>query len=200
MKERMAGLVFILALCFLLSVLYGESVAVKKGDGKAKKEQNEELSKRIIVEETGLSWNAVEEIFKQADKYHNLTPELILAVIKKESDFNPRALSPQGAVGLGQIMPSIGSWAAEQLDLEGYSTEKLFDPIINIKITSFYLSKLLEKYAGNYHRALTAYNMGSYGMRDYVSRHGTVVSEYSRQILKAKKRIAREMRAAETIN
>ena len=84
---------------------------------------------------------------------------LLFAVIKAESNFNPDAVSQSGAFGLMQLMPETASWVCEKMG-ESYETSHLTDPEKNIRIGAFYLSYLLSMYHGNEKNALAAYNAG----------------------------------------
>ena len=86
--------------------------------------------------------------------------ELILAVIRQESEFDQMANSYVGAQGLMQLMTYTAKLVAKQSNLP-YSKRKLkSDPFYNIKLGSYYLASLLEQYEGSYPFALSAYNAG----------------------------------------
>ena len=86
--------------------------------------------------------------------------ELILSVIRQESEFDQKANSYVGAKGLMQLMTYTARLVAKQAKLP-YSKSKLTrDPFYNIKLGSYYLSGLLEEYEGSYPFALAAYNAG----------------------------------------
>ena len=84
-----------------------------------------------------------------ADKY-GLPRQLVRSVISNESDFQPRAVSPKGAIGLMQLMPAT----AEALGADPR------DPAQNVDAGTRYLRDLLEKYDGGLWHALAAYNAG----------------------------------------
>jgi len=87
-------------------------------------------------------------------------PELILAVIRQESEFDQKANSYVGAKGMMQLMTYTAKLVSKQAKLS-YSKSKLTsDPYYNIKLGSYYLSGLLEEYEGSYPFALAAYNAG----------------------------------------
>jgi soluble lytic murein transglycosylase len=87
-------------------------------------------------------------------------PELILAVIRQESEFDQKADSFVGAKGMMQLMTYTAKLVAKQAKLP-YSKSKLkTDPDYNIKLGSFYLAGLLEDYEGSYPFALAGYNAG----------------------------------------
>ncbi|MFN4244916.1 MAG: lytic transglycosylase domain-containing protein [Brevinematia bacterium] len=92
-----------------------------------------------------------DEIIRKAELMFNVPKELIKAVIKAESNFNPIAISPKNAMGLMQLLPST----AKEMGVED-----IFDPFQNIMGGVKYLRTLLDKYNGNLFLALSAYNAG----------------------------------------
>jgi soluble lytic murein transglycosylase-like protein len=89
-------------------------------------------------------------IKKAADKY-DLSPALLQAVVKAESNFQARAISPAGAQGLMQLMPAT----ARELGVEDP-----FDIEQNINGGAQYLRRMLDQFDGNLKLALSAYNAG----------------------------------------
>jgi len=85
--------------------------------------------------------------------------ELILSVIRQESEFDEEATSYVGARGLMQLMTYTAKLVAKQAKMS-YSKNKLKNPDYNIKLGSYYLAGLLEDYEGSYPFALSAYNAG----------------------------------------
>jgi soluble lytic murein transglycosylase len=89
-----------------------------------------------------------------------LDPYLVVALIRQESLFNPKALSPASAHGLMQILPSTAARMARQIGEEPPAPERLFDSELNLRLGAHYLKELLQRYAGNPVRAIAAYNAG----------------------------------------
>ena len=106
-----------------------------------------------------VSRDQIEGIIDRVARKVQLAPELIRAVVAVESSYNPTAVSPAGAQGLMQLMPTTAA------DL---GVKDSFDPAENIDGGSRYLSQLLDKYAGDLDRTLAAYNWG----QGNVDRHG----------------------------
>ncbi len=87
-------------------------------------------------------------------------PYLIAAVIRTESHFRPHAVSSVGAIGLMQIMPATGAWIAAQLGETQFEVTDLYTPAVNLRYGTWYLSYLIERFAGDALMALRAYNAG----------------------------------------
>ena len=88
------------------------------------------------------------------------SPELILAIIRQESEFDTRAHSNVGARGMMQLMTYTAKIVAKRAKLP-YSKKKLTtDPSYNIKLGSYYFAELLEQYEGSYPFSIAAYNAG----------------------------------------
>ena len=98
-------------------------------------------------------------IYHYAEIY-GVDPLLVSAVIRVESKFNPQAVSQKGAAGLMQIMPATGEWAAEQMNITGFDSAQLFDPKINIRIGTWYISNLQKEFEKNDLLVIAAYNGG----------------------------------------
>ena len=96
------------------------------------------------------------ELVEQYASKYGVKPELVYAVIKAESNFEPDAASHKGAVGLMQITPETGEWCAGKMQLE---YKDLSDADTNINIGVWYLSYLIEK-TDSEDLAVMSYNAG----------------------------------------
>jgi hypothetical protein len=86
-----------------------------------------------------------------AAERHHVDGLLVAAIVEAESSFDAGRVSPQGAVGLMQVLPSTG---------EDYGARNLLDPRVNLDVGSRYLGELISEYGGNLELALAAYNAG----------------------------------------
>jgi soluble lytic murein transglycosylase-like protein len=84
-----------------------------------------------------------------------IKPELAFGLVATESEFNRHAVSPVGAVGYTQLMPSTARFFRPDLEREA-----LFDRDTNLRLGFRFLKTLIDKYHGNVRLALTAYNRG----------------------------------------
>lgn len=85
---------------------------------------------------------------------YGLDPEIFLNQIRQESAWNPKAVSPKGALGLGQLMPGT----AEELGVDPT------DPLQNLEGSAKYMRQMLDRFGGNYRLALAAYLQGPGGV------------------------------------
>ncbi len=98
--------------------------------------------------------------------------ELLLGLMRQESAFDVQALSPAGARGLMQIMPSTARGLAKQVGVP-YAEERLTgDPDYNVTLGSRYLGDLIGEFGGSYVMAIAAYNAGPGRVRAWNRAYG----------------------------
>jgi len=107
---------------------------------------------REILRDRAVSSAELDSIIQTTAQRHNVDPNLVRAVIKVESNFNPRAVSPKGAMGLMQLMPATA---------RNLSVSDPFDPEQNVNAGVRHLRELLDSYQGDVSLSLAAYNAGS---------------------------------------
>jgi len=100
----------------------------------------------------GLITPTVRELVAAASRAYGVPHALLLAVMHAESNFNPAARSPVGAIGLMQIMPPTGARYGVR--------QGLADPVNNIDVGARYLKDLLGLFKGDVQLAVAAYNAG----------------------------------------
>lgn len=105
-------------------------------------------SRPVINKSKSLS--GIKAIINEAAERYKLSPLLIESIIKVESNYNPRAVSNKGAMGLMQLMPST----AREIGVK-----KPFDPYQNIIGGTYYYRLMLDRF-GDHKKALQAYNCG----------------------------------------
>jgi soluble lytic murein transglycosylase-like protein len=131
------------------------------------------------------------EVVAEASGRYRLDPDLVKSVIKAESGFNVRAVSPKGAQGLMQLMPDTAS---------KLGVPNTFDPQANVEGGTRYLRELLERYNFDLIKALAAYNAGPRrveqygGLPPYYETHAYVariVRDFNKKKVAEKKSAAR---------
>lgn len=121
----------------------------------SRKPQNYSANSDIVSDKTAVN---LDEIFQRASETYHVPVELLKAVAKAESNFNPAAESHAGAQGIMQLMPGTA---------KSLGVTNAFDPEQNIMGGAKYLSQQLERYDGNPVLALAAYNAGPGNVAKY---------------------------------
>ena len=114
-----------------------------------------EVPRRAVATEDR---DAFQRFVREASTRYGVPEKLVTAVIRAESGFNPRAVSPKGARGLMQLMPQTASLLG---------VRDSFDPADNIDGGVRHLRGLLERFPNNLALALAAYNAGEQAVTFY---------------------------------
>jgi hypothetical protein len=146
----------------LLALVRGDYKQAMKlaGDalfGKAEAEGKRDNWQGGHTEGLGDGETAAEPYIQEAAKQYNLNPNLLRALIKQESGFQPGIVSPAGAIGYSQLMPET----AKGLGVNPW------DPHENILGGAEYLRQQLDTFNGDIEKALAAYNAGPQAVIDY---------------------------------
>jgi soluble lytic murein transglycosylase len=91
---------------------------------------------------------------------NGLEPYLVAALIRQESEFNPGAVSRANAVGLMQLLPSVGKSLAKKEHQRHFNANELLDPTVNLRLGTLDLRRSIDHYDGQLEYALAAYNAG----------------------------------------
>jgi len=113
----------------------------------------------------------LDTIFDAAGQRYNISPKLLKAVAKVESNFRPDVTSTAGAMGIMQLMPGTA---------RGLGVTDAFDPEQNIMGGAKYLRQMLDRFGGDIRLALGAYNAGP----GAVAKHGGVPSYSQKYVSK----------------
>jgi len=99
------------------------------------------------------------DLVRAADD-RNLDPFLVAGLIRQESEFNPRALSPAKAYGLTQVRPTTGRLFARKAGVPKFTANTLYQPAANLKIGTSIFRSMLDHEGGSVEQTLAAYNAG----------------------------------------
>jgi soluble lytic murein transglycosylase len=99
-------------------------------------------------------------------------PLLILAMMRQESSFDPRAQSGAQAMGLTQVVPPTARSIAAHLGRQDFALRDLFKPAVSVEFGTWFMSQLLGEYKGRLFPALTAYNAGGANVARWLQRYG----------------------------
>lgn len=118
-----------------------------------------------------------ETIVNQYAGDFKIDPYLVYAIIKIESNFNEKAESRSGAIGLMQLMEGTAKEQAKKMNMT-FQKEMLYQPDINLKLGLRYFNKLLDYFNQNYVLAFAAYNAGLGNVQKWI-KEGTIEADGS---------------------
>lgn len=130
--------------------------------------------KLIAFFEVSHSFKLVKHHVREASTAQSIDFELLQALIATESGFDPRAVSPKGAVGLMQLIPATAQRFGVVADSQFTIEQKLTDPRTNVRAGTRYLRYLINMFPGQIELALAAYNAGE----GAVQRAGNKIPNY----------------------
>ena len=107
----------------------------------------------------------------EESRRHGLDPALIAGLIRQESSFNPKAISPAGARGLMQLLPSVGASIARSRRYPTWNPALLLDPDVSLELGTAHLATSLKRGTPPV-RALAAYNAGGSRLTRWLRRPG----------------------------
>ncbi len=116
------------------------------------------IKERRVIIKAGIDMTKYGPLIQKASDKYKVDYSLVKAVIKAESNFNHKAVSPKGAQGLMQLMPKTASTL---------QVKDSFEPESNIEGGVKYLKYLMNVYNGHLHLALAAYNAGEKAVARY---------------------------------
>ena len=125
----------------------------------------------------------------EAHNRYGIPAEVLLAVIKAESDFDVDAVSTAGAVGLMQVMPETAREVARDLNIPWAGEKMLRDPAINIRLGSEYLYRMFRRFS-HADNALAAYNAGPTRVEG-LNHAGILPRKYAGRVRQSMKQLAR---------
>ena len=112
------------------------------------------------------------DLVADAAARHGVDPLLLLAMMRQESSFDPRAQSGAEARGLTQVVPPTARGIASRLGHDGFVLRDLFKPAISVEFGTWLLASLLADYRGRVFPALAAYNAGPGNAARWLDRFG----------------------------
>jgi soluble lytic murein transglycosylase len=136
-----------------------------------------------------------EAIIAEAQK-HDFDPVFIMAVIKTESSFNPKARGTSGEIGLMQLKPTTAAEIAKRYKLHWHGPSTLENPVENVKIGIAYFSELRTKFSGFANKYLSAYNLGAAKVRKMYRYQQVKPKTYSLKVINNYKTIYTRMVAS----
>ncbi len=107
------------------------------------------------------------DLLERYSKAQDIDPFLVAGLIRQESEFNPRALSPAKAYGLTQIMPATGR-ALLKVSRRRFRPAVLFRPDVNLRLGTTYLRHVYNQNSAKWEHALAAYNAGGSRVQNWL--------------------------------
>ena len=150
---------------FALGELAGETRGDSKGEAGAELAPQMEVAPPLSPQlakffETSAGYRQAQPLLRDVARSHGVDYELLQALIVAESGFDPKAVSPKGAIGLMQVMPATAERWGVRGDAKLSIEKKLADPQLNVRTGTRYLRHLMGLFPDRLDLALAAYNAG----------------------------------------
>jgi len=113
------------------------------------------------------------EVLEPIAERFRVDPLLVAALVRQESAFEPTAVSPAGARGLTQVLPTTAAGLAAQLGLGEWNPDRLFQPEISLTLGTAELARRLEQFQGQLYLTLASYNAGAGAVQDWLRERPT---------------------------
>jgi peptidoglycan lytic transglycosylase len=110
-------------------------------------------------------------VVEQSARY-GVDPLLMLALMRQESSFDPRAQSGAQAMGLTQVVPPTARTIAARLGYAEFALDDLFKPAVSLDFGAWYMATLLQEFGHRPFPALAAYNAGGGNVNRWLQRYG----------------------------
>lgn len=107
------------------------------------------------------------EELKRDSTANRLDPHLVASLIRQESEFNPGAISRANAMGLMQLLPTVGKGMAKEMKIRHFSSDQLLVADTNLRLGTRYFRHIVDHYDGQVEYALAAYNAGEDRVNDW---------------------------------
>jgi soluble lytic murein transglycosylase len=107
------------------------------------------------------------EELKRDATANRLDPHLVASLIRQESEFNPAAISRANAMGLMQLLPTVGKGMAKEMKIKHFSPDQLLVADTNLRLGTRYFRHIVDHYDGQVEYALAAYNAGEDRVNDW---------------------------------
>jgi len=129
----------------------GRKVFINTSDARAKGEMATRAIQPVKADNAPLPPPEINDLVEQTASRHQIDPQLVHAIIKVESEYDPKAVSRKGAMGLMQLIPETA---------QRFGVQNAFNPQENIEGGVSYLKHLLGLFGGDLSLSLAAYNAG----------------------------------------
>ncbi len=118
------------------------------------------LTEYIQRENSKINSESMMQALVSASAKNQYDPVFLLAVIKTESQFNPRAVGTSGEIGLMQIKPDTAEWICQKMGFSWKGAQALKDPVYNVQVGALYFKYLKKSLKSRSAHYINAYNMG----------------------------------------
>ena len=112
------------------------------------------------------------DLAQDAAKDEDISPLLLLSLVRQESFYDPDAGSGAGALGLTQVVPTTGESIATALGVSNFTADDLFRPNVSLRFGAHYLGAQLSEFDGDVYHAVAAYNGGPGATSDAIAAGG----------------------------